>query len=104
MKGITVVGLCASFFAYAENALAFDTMPVGLSEPTETVVLVPREQKERLDGKDKGDALYCYYDGKLFSLGATFKDKVCALAEIKTDKPFSTRVMAQWIKEKNAAR
>jgi|GEM_PF-1170971 len=96
MKGLIFSCLILPMPALAGISPSFQTSPIGLSEPTETVVLVPRESKEPFSGSGSNEGYYCYYDGKAFSLGSILKDKTCKLVAIKTDKPLLKMAIPQW--------
>ncbi|CAI1564946.1 hypothetical protein [Serratia proteamaculans] len=97
MKGLIFSCLIVSTQVLATTSPSFQTSPVGLSTPTETVVLVPRESKELFSGSGSNEGYYCYYDGKAFSLGSISKNKVCKLVDIKSDKPLLKLAIPQWV-------
>ncbi|WP_129544038.1 hypothetical protein [Serratia sp. 1D1416] len=103
MKGLIFSCLILSMQVMAGTPPYFQSTPIGLSEPTETVVLVPRENKELFTDSGSNEGYYCYYDGKAFSLGSTLKDKVCKLVDIKTDKPLLKLAIPQWISDGEAS-
>jgi len=101
MKGLIFSCLILPMQALAGISPSFQTSPIGLSEPTETVVLVPKENKELFSGSGS-EGYYCYYDGKAFSLGSILKDKACKLVDIKTDKPLLKLAIPQWVSDDEA--
>lgn len=102
MKGLIFSCLILSMQVMAGTSPSFQTFPIGLSKPTETVVLVPKENKELFSGSGSNEGYYCYYDGKAFSLGSILKDKVCKLVDIKTDKPLLKLAIPQWVNDDEA--
>lgn len=97
MKGLIFSCLTLSMQALAGTSSSFQTSPVGLGEATEAVVLVPRESKELFSGSGSNEDYYCYYDGKIFSLGSILKDKVCKIVDVKTEKPLLKLAIPQWV-------
>ncbi|AGB81423.1 hypothetical protein D781_1096 [Serratia sp. FGI94] len=81
----------------AFGGTAFDTFPIGLGDPTETVLLAPREEREKT--ATAGDDYSCIYQGENFSLGATLDGKTCRLMEIKSGKLLSKVSVLQWVKD-----
>lgn len=96
MRKRTFLSIVAAMPAF--GGTTFDTFPIGIGDPTETVLLVPRE--EQVKPAATGDNYSCFYKGEKFSLGATLDGKTCRLMEIKSSKLLSKVSVPQWVKGK----
>ncbi|MDI3197813.1 hypothetical protein QK324_07260 [Serratia ureilytica] len=94
MKKLIFFYMALPMQAMAGVSPSFQNPVLGLSEPTEAVVVVPREGKRLLSEDNEG--AYCYYDGKRFSIGSILKGKICKLVGVKTDDPFLKLSIPQW--------
>ncbi|WP_442801965.1 hypothetical protein [Serratia rubidaea] len=94
MRKRTFLSIVAAMPAF--GGTTFDTLPIGIGDPTETVLLVPREEKVKFAAA--GDDYSCFYKGEKFSLGATLDGKTCRLMEIKSGKLLSKVSVPQWVK------
>lgn len=94
MRKCTFLSIIAAMPAF--GGTAFDTFPIGLGDPTEAVLLVPREEREKT--ATASDDYSCFYKGEKFSLGATLDGKTCRLMEIESGKLLSKVSVPQWVK------